>query len=101
MKPITLLAHSLLTCSLGLPAAHVLVVTLVVIFVVVLVILTVVVLQIPLEQSLPSLQVTPASHFGHEGPPQSTPVSLPFLMKSPQVAADKQAGALVTWCVWE
>jgi hypothetical protein len=47
----------------------------------------VVVVQIELRQSLLTVQLPPAAHLGHEGPPQSTPVSLPFLMPSEHVAA--------------
>ena len=39
------------------------------------------------EQSEPELQVEPAGHLGHVEPPQSTAVSVPFLMESEQVAA--------------
>jgi hypothetical protein len=70
-----------------LPAAQTLVVTLVVVFVVVLVMLVVVVTQLLLKQSLSTVQVTLAAHLGHEGPPQSTPVSLPFLTPSGHIAA--------------
>jgi hypothetical protein len=38
-----------------------------------------------LEQSLPTLHVTPLLHFGQVPPPQSVPVSLPFLMVSMHV----------------
>jgi len=46
-----------------------------------------VVLQLPLRQSLALLQLTPVGHFGQVRPPQSTPVSMPFLTPSVHVAA--------------
>jgi hypothetical protein len=44
-------------------------------------------LQTPLVQSPPSWQPPPASH-GAQEPPQSMPVSSPFCVASPHVAAD-------------
>jgi hypothetical protein len=61
---------------LHIPAAHVLLVE----------------LQKPLWQSLLTLQLTPIVQARHAGPPQSTPVSLPFLMPSEQVAAAHSIG---------
>jgi len=68
-------------------AAHVLVVELVVVFVSLLKVLVVVVTQLLLKQSPWTTQVVFAAHFGHEEPPQSTPLSLAFFMPSEQVAA--------------
>src|SRR4051812_27962461 len=42
--------------------------------------------QSVLWQSLPLLQGCPFMHFGHAPPPQSVPVSVPFLMPSTHVA---------------
>jgi hypothetical protein len=42
--------------------------------------------QIPLWQSLGSEQLSPAAQGAQSGPPQSTPVSSPFLFPSSQVA---------------
>jgi hypothetical protein len=60
---------------------------------VVLVALLVTVMQFELRQSLLIVQLPPAAHLGHEGPPQSTPVSLPFLMPSEHVAAEAVANS--------
>jgi len=49
--------------------------------------------QMELRQSALMVQLPPALHLGHVGPPQSTPVSLPFLMPSEQFAAGEQAPA--------
>jgi hypothetical protein len=40
-----------------------------------------------LEQSEPALHEVPVEHFVGQLPPQSVPVSLPFLMPSVQLAA--------------
>lgn len=47
--------------------------------------------QIPLWQSDPVLHPPPSTQAGHDGPPQSTPVSLPFLTPSVQVEEDTHA----------
>jgi hypothetical protein len=65
------------TCITPIPAAQLLEV--------VLVALLVTVVQTELRQSLLTVQLPPVPHLGHEGPPQSTPVSLPFLIPSEQV----------------
>jgi hypothetical protein len=66
----------------SLPAAQVLVVTLVVALVVEA--------QLRLTQSLPTSQPAPTWQASHVGPPQSTPVSLPFLTPSPQEAVQEK-----------
>jgi hypothetical protein len=43
--------------------------------------------QLPLEQSVPTLQEVPVPHVGQVPPPQSVPVSAPFLIESMHVAA--------------
>ena len=42
--------------------------------------------QMELRQSALIVQLLLAVHWGHDGPPQSTPVSAPFLMPSEQFA---------------
>jgi hypothetical protein len=43
--------------------------------------------QTALWQSLAPVQVAPVEHLGHEAPPQSVSVSVPFFTKSVQLAA--------------
>ena len=74
-----------------LPAAHVLVVTLVVVFVALLNMLVVILIHLLLKQSLASTHVASTPHLGQELPPQSTADSFPFLMLSPHVAAAQQS----------
>jgi hypothetical protein len=63
----------------AVPATHALTVALVVVLVVPT--------HLPLSQSVGSSHVAPGVQAPHVGPPQSTPVSLPFLMPSLQDAA--------------
>jgi hypothetical protein len=53
--------------------------------------------QLPLRQSPFTPQCKPAWHAGHDPPPQSLSVSLPFLMPSVQVAIVMQIPLLHVW----
>ncbi len=47
--------------------------------------------QFPETQSVPTLQSLPLAQGGHVPPPQSTSVSVPFLMLSVQVGTGTEA----------
>jgi hypothetical protein len=57
--------------------------------------------HMPLWQSLADAHVAPVPHFGHDAPPQSTSVSVPFLTTSVQVAALHVSGEPEHTPLWQ